>query len=174
LTEKRDGGAKGRHCANGKPQRQWIEREEPSSPTVSTETTIITSVIDAMEGRDVATCDIPKAFIQTEKDDIDKDGDRTIMKIRGILVDILCELEPSYLDFVVWEKREKTLYMHVLKAYGLLESAILFYRRLVSDLIGYGFELNPYDPCVANKMVNGQQLTVSWHVDDMKMSHKQS
>jgi hypothetical protein len=42
----------------------------------------------------------------------------------------------------------------------------------VKDLTAYGFELNPYDPCVANKMVNGQQLTVSWHVDNLKASHK--
>jgi hypothetical protein len=36
----------------------------------------------------------------------------------------------------------------------------------------FGFELNPYDPCVANKMVKGTQMTVVWHVDDLKVSHK--
>ena len=35
-----------------------------------------------------------------------------------------------------------------------------------------GFEVNPYDPCVANKMVNGHQMTIRWHVDDLKVSHK--
>ena len=34
-----------------------------------------------------------------------------------------------------------------------------------------GFSLNPYDTCVANKMVNGHQLTVMWYVDDLKISH---
>ncbi len=48
---------------------------------------------------------------------------------------------------------------------------MLFYKKLVKDLIKYGFELNPYDPCVANKMVGDKQLTVSWHVDDLKASH---
>ena len=28
-----------------------------------------------------------------------------------------------------------------------------------------------YDPCVANKGVNGTQMTVIWHVDDLKVSH---
>ena len=28
-----------------------------------------------------------------------------------------------------------------------------------------------YDPCVANKMANGEQLTGCWHVDDLKSSH---
>ena len=37
-----------------------------------------------------------------------------------------------------------------------------------------GFEVNPYDPCVANKMINGTQITVTWHVDDLKISHKES
>ena len=34
-----------------------------------------------------------------------------------------------------------------------------------------GFTINPYDPCVANKIVDGKQFTVLWHVDDMKASH---
>ena len=53
-------------CANGNPQRQWINRDHVSSPTVSTEATMLTSVIEAKEERDVASCDIPNAFIQTE------------------------------------------------------------------------------------------------------------
>ena len=35
-----------------------------------------------------------------------------------------------------------------------------------------GFELNPYDRCVANKMINGSQCTMAWYVDDNKLSHK--
>jgi hypothetical protein len=34
-----------------------------------------------------------------------------------------------------------------------------------------GFEINPYDPCVANKMMNGSQMTIKWHVDDLMISH---
>ena len=37
-----------------------------------------------------------------------------------------------------------------------------------------GFEVNPYDPCVANNTINGSQMTVTWHVDDLKISHKES
>ena len=32
--------------------------------------------------------------------------------------------------------------------------------------------VNPYEPCVANKMVDGAQMTVFWHVDDIKISHR--
>jgi hypothetical protein len=31
--------------------------------------------------------------------------------------------------------------------------------------------LNPYDLCVASKFVNGKQMTVCWHVYNLKVSH---
>jgi hypothetical protein len=175
LTEKKDGSIKARHCANGSTQRDYISREDVSSPTVSTESTLLTSAIEAAEAREVATCDIPNAFIQTQVDKKDEDGNRTIMKIRGVLVDILCEMDPGYIEYVVMEGNQKVLYVHVLMAiYGLLVSAILFYKKLVGDLTKYGFKINPYDPCVANKMVQEKQMTVSWHVDDLKISHEET
>ena len=65
------------------------------------------------------------------------------------------------------------LYVKLTKAlYGLLRSALLFYKKLRGDLEGLGFKINPYDPCVANKVINGEQLTIVWHVDDLKVSHK--
>ena len=64
------------------------------------------------------------------------------------------------------------MYVTLQKAlYGCLKSALLFYRKLVTEIVGQGFELNPYDPCVANKIVNGKQMTITWHVDDLKISH---
>jgi hypothetical protein len=42
----------------------------------------------------------------------------------------------------------------------MMKSALLFYRKLVSELKKIGFEINPYDPCVANKMVNGTQMMI--------------
>ena len=34
------------------------------------------------------------------------------------------------------------------------------------------FEVNSYNPCVANMMVDGGQITVCWHVDDLNISHR--
>jgi hypothetical protein len=53
----------------------------------------------------------------------------------------------------------------------MMKSALLFYRKLVGELRSMGFEINPYDPCVANKMVNGSQMTIRWQVDDLMISH---
>ena len=32
-----------------------------------------------------------------------------------------------------------------------------------------GLELNLYDPCVVNKMVNGKQMTIVYQVDDLNI-----
>ena len=81
-------------------------------------------------------------------------------------------MDPTYKEFVMMEGKHKVLYIHITKTiYGLLESAMLFYKKLVADLTKYGFKVNPYDLCVANTMAHGKQLTVSWHVDDVKASH---
>jgi hypothetical protein len=58
--------------------------------------------------------------------------------------------------------------------YGTLQAAMLFWKDLSAKLVGWGYEINPYDWCVANKTVNGKQCTVVWHVDDLKISHVDS
>jgi hypothetical protein len=109
-----------------------------------------------------------------DEDSRDDDGNRTIIKIRGNLVNILCEIDPIYSEYVVQEGHQSVLYVHVQKAiYGLPVSAMLFSRKLRDDLLEQEFAINPYDPCVANKVVNGKQLTVCCHVDDLKASHVQ-
>ena len=123
LVEKRDGRIKARTCANGSKQRDWMEREETTSPTATTESIILTAVIDAEEHRDVATVDIPHAFVQTPIPE-QAPGERIIMKIRGPLVDMLVEMDPTtYRDKYIYEKGTKVLYVVVCKAiYGMLQS----------------------------------------------------
>ena len=78
LKEKRCGRIKGRGCADGRKQRLYKTKEETSSPTVSIEAILFSCMIDAMEGRDVATLDIPGAFMQAMIDEevhIKFDGD---------------------------------------------------------------------------------------------------
>jgi predicted rRNA methylase YqxC with S4 and FtsJ domains len=53
----------------------------------------------------------------------------------------------------------------------MLQSAMLFYNKLRKDLESVSFIVNPYDPCVANRTVNGHHHTVTWQVDDLKSSH---
>ncbi len=77
-----------------------------------------------------------------------------------------------YRKYITTDKKGKPiLYIKLQKAlYGCLKSALLFYKKLVSDLTSVGFKISPYDPCIANKMINGKQMTLLWHVDDLKIS----
>ena len=76
-----------------------------------------------------------------------------------------------YRPFISYETGKAVIYVRMQKSlYGCLKSALLFYEKLVGDLEVYGFRINPYDPCMANNMIGGKQLTVCWHVDDLKIS----
>lgn len=171
LTEKRDKSIKARTCANGSTQREYIDREEAASPTASTEAILITGVVDAKEERDVMSLDVPNAFVQTK---MPKAKERVIMKIRGRLVDILLHIAPEiYEKYVIYNGKHKLLYVEMLKAlYGMIVSSLLYYKKFRKDIEAIGFKINPYDPCVANRQVNGSQHTITWHVDDLKSSHK--
>jgi hypothetical protein len=65
LKQKRKGKIKVITVAGGKNQRDYISKEDASSPTVSTELGLLACIIDAEEERYVAVADIPKAFLQT-------------------------------------------------------------------------------------------------------------
>ena len=75
LKEKRDGKIKGRTVAGGNKQRDYISKEDASSPTVTTESVLLSCIIDAEEERDVAVIDIPNAFIQTQRGRRERHGD---------------------------------------------------------------------------------------------------
>jgi hypothetical protein len=172
IKEKRSGVIKGRTCANGSKQKRYLKRGETiSSPTVSVEALMGTLAIDIKEGRDVAIFDVPGAYLQAA---MPKDK-KVLMKLRGQFVDIMCEVNPEYLPYVIEEKGEKILYLRVLQAiYGCIESALLWYNLFANTLQKMGFEINPYDRCVANKIINGKQCTIAWYVDDNKLSHVES
>jgi hypothetical protein len=105
LKRKRCGRIKGRGCADGRPQRAYIPREGATSPTVSTQTLFLTCLIDAHEGRDVATVDIPGAFMQADMDDL------VHLRLAGKMVDLLLEIDrEAYAPFITHEGRRK-LYM---------------------------------------------------------------
>jgi hypothetical protein len=168
LKEKRDTTIKARFCADGQKQRGDWTKQETTSPTVSNESVFLTTVVDAHERRDVGCYDIPGAFLHA-----DSDEDVTMI-LKGRLAELMVQVAPNLYQKYVTVDRKNTpiLYVKIQKAlYGLLRSALLFYKKLVGDLEGNGFVLNPYDPCVANKVINGAQMTVCWHVDDLKVSH---
>jgi hypothetical protein len=132
---------------------------------------LLSCIIDAKEERDVAVVDIRNAFVQTR---VENEKDMAFIKIRGILVDILVEVAPDvYNSYVSKDKRgSKQLLVQCQNAlYGMMVASLLYYRKFIKSMTDIDFVINPYYPCVANKMIDGIQITICFHVDDCKISH---
>ena len=170
IKEKRDGKVKGRTVADGSTQRDYIPPEQATSPTVSIEALLLTCVIDAMEERAVAVADVSGAFLKTEMPEDDED---VTVVFEGKMVELLIKTDASYEKYVhINNAGKKVLYVRLKKAmYGCLKAARLFYDNLAGQLEIMGFTRNRYDLCVANKVIDHKQCTVTWHVDDLKISH---
>jgi hypothetical protein len=91
LKFKRDRKIKRRTVAGGNKQRDYISKEDSSSPTIATESVLLSCIIDVEEHRDVAVVDIPNAFVQTR---VENKKDMAFTNVQGILVDILVEISP--------------------------------------------------------------------------------
>jgi hypothetical protein len=167
IKEKRCGKIKGSRCAIGRSQRKYMSKEETSSPAVATEALILTCVIDASEGRDVATCDMPGAFMRSVM------KGKVVMKLEGVMAEVIIKIDPKlYTKFVAKENGKDVIYVILTKAlYRTLQAALLFWQNLSTELKKWGFETNSYDFCIANKTINGKQCTVMWNVDDLNISH---
>lgn len=168
LKKKRYGRIKGRGCADGRKQRAYIEKEDASAPTAHIESVFLSCTIDAYEKRDVATVDIPGALMHANMNEV------VHMRIDGSMAALLAKINPDkYEKYVKEERGRPVMYVRLKKAlYGALRAAFLFWKLLTETLISWGFQLNDYDRCVANKMIDGKQCTILWHVDDLKISHE--
>lgn len=169
LKQKRSGAIKGRGCADGRKQRGEMTKPEASSPTVSTEAVFLLLTIAAKEGREVMVIDIPGAFLQTDLDP----SEQVLIRLDGRMAELLALIDPQiYRPNIVTEGGKPVIYAQLKKAlYGMIQSALRFWEQVLTDITKLGFEVNPYDWCVANRTVNGSQQTICWHVDDFLISH---
>lgn len=52
------------------------------------------------------------------------------------------------------------------------ETSINNLLELCCELEAYGFEINLYEICIVNKIMNGEQMIVTYHVRDLQTSCK--
>ena len=100
---------------------------------------MVSCLMDAMDARKVITVDIPGAFLQG---DWPQDKHPEYIMFEGIMVDMICEINTSYYDKIIWSKdcKKKFLYSRLIKAvYGTLLGAIIFYNKLSKHLTDHGF-----------------------------------
>ena len=140
--QKRCGNIKGRGCADGIKQREYVTNDDTSAPTVATEALFLTCLISSMEHHKVATVDIPGALMQ-----LYMEGETVHMKMEGKNSYLLTKLNPTlYHKYAKNNKGRTVLYVDLKRVlYGTLQAALLFWKNLTSILQEWGFEVNPYD-----------------------------
>lgn len=150
LKRKRCGKVKSRGCVDGRPQREFLLREDCTTPTISLHELMATCIIDALEERKAVCVDIPGAFLQA---DLEPD-EKYYVKITNVMVDMLCKSFPEYKDKIIYGKNgRKYLYCKLNKAvYGTLVAARRWNDKLNAALNKWKFKKNPYDECCWNKL----------------------
>jgi len=156
---------KARLCADGSTQ-DHDQYENVSSPTATTTSTMMVAAIAAAEGRKVITADVSGAFLHA---DMAMTGVVVHVRLDSIMTRFLVKLDPSYAQYV---NEDGTCIVQLDRAlYGTIEAARLWYMNISSKLKEYGFEANPYDECVFNKVgSDGHQITIVLYVDDMMIT----
>lgn len=86
------------------------------------------------------------------------------------MVKMLLEIDPSYAKYICSIRGKQVLFFKLKKAvYGTLLGGILFYEKLTNQLYNWDYEINPYDCCTFNKKINNKQMTIQFHIDDLKL-----
>ena len=155
---------KARLVGNGKQQDKnlWPDR---SSPTVGLESVMSVLTVAAKEGRHTACLDIGSAYLEAKWE-----GEPVYVVIEKMLSTIFVHRFPELKEY---KSEDGTLLMRLDKAlYGTLMAGKLWYTKLTNILLEKGFVANPIDPCVMNKTVNGNQITVALFVDDILATSK--
>ena len=98
LKRKYSRKMKGRGCVNDRPQQESITSKESSSPTVSLYTLMGSCVMDALDDRKVMTMNIPGAFLLGNWP---QNKYRGYIMFEGIMVEMICEINPSYHDKII-------------------------------------------------------------------------
>jgi len=111
IKEKRDGAIKARGCADGRPQRQYTEKGDAISPTVSLEAMMMSCCIDAKEGRYVVVTDIPGAFLHADMNEC------VHMIMEGTVAEHVAKLELTIYRKYIWhnKKGKPMLYVRLKK-----------------------------------------------------------
>jgi hypothetical protein len=90
-------------------------------------------MIDAYENRDVATLDIPGAFLQTKMPDDEED---VHVILDGRMAELLAKISPeTYQKYVHHRRGQAYIYCRCNVAiYGTLKAALLFWKKLSASL----------------------------------------
>jgi len=132
-----------------------------SAPTAILESIFAVLKISCVEKRKVRMWDVGTTFLNAPIDD----EDEIHMFLERDIVDMVVTWFP---ELSPYQTEDGRMVVKLTKAlYGLVQSAMLWYRTIAGFLTKNGFVVNDYDKCVLNKTLNGTQITICLYVDDM-------
>jgi hypothetical protein len=120
--------------------------------------------IIAREGRDAASNDLPGFFLQTDQDKL------ILLKLTGAVALLLVQSDPGWKKHLRKENGKWVIIYVICKKaiYGTMNAAaLLAYKKLAELFQSWGFKMYPYDACLWNKLINGKQFTIVFHIDDL-------
>ena len=137
--------------------------EDLAAPTAATANVFAMAALAVRENRVVKTVDIGGAYLNAS---MAESGVIVHMRLDKVMTTIVVKIDPKFAEFVT---EDGSSVVQLDKAlYGCVEAAHLWYLMLREKLEAYGFEANPAEPCVFNKLNEaGVQISLTLHVDDL-------
>lgn len=100
---------KGRVVSDGWAQRKKYEKSQTSSDTCHKDSLMMILFIDAMERWIIGTGNFLSAYLKATM------RYYTLIKFEGESIDILCQTNPDYETYIIYEKGGETLYLILIK-----------------------------------------------------------
>ena len=154
---------KSRLTASGNQQdRLFVENSfgTVSSPTMAMSSLTTILAIAKSEKRHLATIDIGSAYLNA-----DMSKENVVMILDNIVAREYLKVRPDVKNML---NHKGELYVKLDKAlYGSLQASKLWFETLSSFLRKQGFKANTNDPCVMNKWIGKDCITLGIYVDDI-------
>ena len=99
---------------------------------------------------------------------VEEKKDIATIKLRGVLVDITYRVSSDYQAYVTRDKRgvNQLLPNFQNSLYGKMVAILIYYSKFTNIFTIIGFEIKPYDLCIANNVIDGSQTTIFFYVDE--------
>jgi len=151
IKEKRSHILKGYTCTDRSLQRTVYTKEKTASLTVATDALMLSFLMLLKNVSCYCWCG------------------RSIPPCRNVWSHVTetnwrnCQVNPRY-SFIVQEGGKEVLYLKLYPFYGMSCFQILYKRWVLNSSL-------LYDPCIANKVIDGKQHSIVWYMNDNKISH---
>ena len=137
---------------------KYINKDDTALPAFSLGSIFTICAIEAKESQDVGVTDLPGSFLHAS-------NEKDVVMLMNVFFGKAYGDECST-DFQTKHCNKNEMWINIVhksaKSFRLmLTNALLFYLKLRVDSENMWFKVNPYNPFVAHKTINGDQMTIT-------------